>query len=733
MPKSNGFTRANISFCVWNVGGLVSKSYNKVNDENFIKEIRDYDIVLLTETHLGYNSQVNIENFKYFPVCRPQSANTRFYGGLGILIKNSIRQGVKILTNTNKDYQWLKLDKSFFNFMKDIFLCLAYIIPSNSSYAKQSSEDILDSIEKDIIYKYKKDGDIILCGDFNARSGSEPDFIQNDNYGIHIPVHDDYECDVIQELRNSYDSKLDTRGKQLLEFCISTKMRILNGRVIGDLLGKYTCHKPTGSSVVDYIILSEELLTSVLYFKVSDFIPHFSDCHCKLSLNLLAKYSTNVTKHNFKLKRFPNAYHWDSSSTVKFQDALCHPTCKKAINIFMERDLDALEDPDIPTSEFINILDKAASSAKILRNKPKKKANSSKWFDNDLGTKRKSLLEKADLFSKFPNNPIIRGSYYKCYREYNKLRKYKKRHFKQSVLDGLDILRDSDPKKYWKLINSLKESSGDNKTDLVEPDSWYSYFSNLNNIHGSNNQRISELENILNNIEKLKEFSPLDYRITTKEITDAIQHLKNGKASGLDGIPSEMLKAGCTVLTPLLLKLFNFIFSTGRYPVQWSSAYLCPIYKSGDAGMPENYRGIAINSCIGKLFNSILNNRLDKYLIDNNIINKSQIGFSKKARTSDHIFVLKTLIDKYVNSKGGKLFACFVDLRKAFDTVIHVGIRYKLISYGISGKFYSIIKDMYKKSELCVKINDKNMTPVFRSFVGVRQGDVLSPNLFKLF
>ena len=40
---------------------------------------------------------------------------------------------------------------------------------------------------------------------------------------------------------------------------------------------------------------------------------------------------------------------------------------------------------------------------------------------------------------------------------------------------------------------------------------------------------------------------------------------------------------------------------------------------------------------------------------------------------------------------------------------------------------------MYKKSELCVKINDKNMTPVFRSFVGVRQGDVLSPNLFKLF
>ena len=73
----------------------------------------------------------------------------------------------------------------------------------------------------------------------------------------------------------------------------------------------------------------------------------------------------------------------------------------------------------------------------------------------------------------------------------------------------------------------------------------------------------------------------------------------------------------------------------------------------GDSSMQENYRGIAINSCIGKLFNTVLNNRLDKYLIDNNLINKCQIGFSKKVRTSDHILVLKTLIDKYINRKGG--------------------------------------------------------------------------------
>ena len=79
-----------------------------------LSEIKDYDIVLLTETHFGYNSKINIENFKYYPICRSKSSNARFYGGLGILIKNNLPPGVNILMNTNTDYQWLKLDKHFF-------------------------------------------------------------------------------------------------------------------------------------------------------------------------------------------------------------------------------------------------------------------------------------------------------------------------------------------------------------------------------------------------------------------------------------------------------------------------------------------------------------------------------------------------------------------------------------------------------------------------------------------
>lgn len=89
------------------------------------------------------------------------------------------------------------------------------------------------------------------------------------------------------------------------------------------------------------------------------------------------------------------------------------------------------------------------------------------------------------------------------------------------------------------------------------------------------------------------------------------------------------------------------------------------------------------------------------------------------------MFVLKTLIDKYLHKKE-KLFACFVDFRKAFDTVAHTAIYLKLLDMNVGGLFYNLIKDMHKISAVCVKVG-QNLTDSFESSIGVRQGDVLSP------
>ena len=125
----------------------------------------------------------------------------------------------------------------------------------------------------------------------------------------------------------------------------------------------------------------------------------------------------------------------------------------------------------------------------------------------------------------------------------------------------------------------------------------------------------------------------------------------------------------------------------GIYPDKWSEGYITPIFKSDNPKLPQNYRGVTITNSIGKLFNIILNNRLDKFLIDHGIIHESQIGFSKKSRTSNHLFVLKCLIDKYINTESKRLYTCFVDCHKAFDTVINAGIQYKLLQCNFNGIF----------------------------------------------
>ena len=160
---------------------------------------------------------------------------------------------------------------------------------------------------------------------------------------------------------------------------------------------------------------------------------------------------------------------------------------------------------------------------------------------------------------------------------------------------------------------------------------------------------------------------------------------------------------------------------------------ISPIHKSGDKMNPENYRPISVFSCLAKLFCLVLNNRLKTYLIDNNIISSSQIGFMENHRTSDHIFTLKTLINRYVHQEPrGKIYACFVDFRKAFDSVWHNGLFHKLEKLNIMGNFLYVLKNMYSQTLCSVKI-DRMMTQFFPYSKGVRQGCPLSPSLFNIY
>ena len=92
----------------------------------------------------------------------------------------------------------------------------------------------------------------------------------------------------------------------------------------------------------------------------------------------------------------------------------------------------------------------------------------------------------------------------------------------------------------------------------------------------------------------------------------------------------------------------------------------------------------------------------------------------------------RTLIDKYVNCHKTKVYACFVNFRKEFDSLWHDGLLYKLLQINVRGNFYKVIKSLYSNSTCSIRIGN-NQTQPFQYTRGVRQGCILSPLLFNLY
>jgi hypothetical protein len=129
------------------------------------------------------------------------------------------------------------------------------------------------------------------------------------------------------------------------------------------------------------------------------------------------------------------------------------------------------------------------------------------------------------------------------------------------------------------------------------------------------------------------------------------------------------------------------------------------------------------------LYTLILKNRLQRWCDSKNIVAEEQAGFRKAMSTVDHIFTLHEMI---MCRRPAKTFCCFLDIQKAYDRVWREGLWTKLYDYGIRGKLWRIIKNIYANVESCVVV-DEERTEFFKILIGLRQGCILSPLLFDLF
>jgi hypothetical protein len=106
---------------------------------------------------------------------------------------------------------------------------------------------------------------------------------------------------------------------------------------------------------------------------------------------------------------------------------------------------------------------------------------------------------------------------------------------------------------------------------------------------------------------------------------------------------------------------------------------------------------------------------LNDWIENRGAISECQMGFRKGQRTTDNIFIIKKIIDKYLARKRGKVYWMFVDLQKAIDMVGREALWWKLGKKGVSAKFIEAIRGMYSIVKISVKLEENRIMQEFDS------------------
>ncbi|KAK3520892.1 hypothetical protein QTP86_019360 [Hemibagrus guttatus] len=245
---------------------------------------------------------------------------------------------------------------------------------------------------------------------------------------------------------------------------------------------------------------------------------------------------------------------------------------------------------------------------------------------------------------------------------------------------------------------------------------WKEYFEELMNEENEREKRVERVNSVEQKVDKIRK----------DEVRKALKRMKSGKAGGPDDIPVEVWKCLGEAAVEFLANLFNRVLESERMPEEWRSV-LVPIFKNkGDVQSCSNYRGIKLMSHTMKVWERVVEARLRKVVE----ICEQQYGFMPRKSTTDAIFALRILMEKYRDGQR-ELHCVFVDLEKAYDRVTREELWYCMRKSGVAEKYVRVVQDMYERSRTVVRCA-VGQTEEFNVEVGLHQGSALSPFLFAI-
>ena len=362
------------------------------------------------------------------------------------------------------------------------------------------------------------------------------------------------------------------------------------------------------------------------------------------------------------------------------------------------------------------------------------RTNSPPWITQDV---IEAMNDRNDLF-KQAKRSLDSNDIKLAHRARNRTTKLLHSSKADYIKESLYQYKD-DPKKFWQILNNslLKGEMNTNDVTFNVGNDVYTTIEDsceyMNNHFANVGKRLhSQFSNSLLQNNYVDEYNiecdNSEIMFNVDDIVKVVKDIDVHKGSGIDYMPSFILKDVFEVITSQLTYLFNQSMSKGIFPDSWAIATITPIPKVGNKHIANNWRPISIIPIIGKLMEKLGNSLLTKHLDIHNLLCNEQYGFRPKRSTSTAIFnFIKNIIDEINNRKI--VGTIYLDFSKAFDSINHTRLIYKLKDMGIPKKLLLWITNYLKNRKIRTKLNNK-LSTTSDLICGVPQGSVLGPTLF---
>lgn len=376
-------------------------------------------------------------------------------------------------------------------------------------------------------------------------------------------------------------------------------------------------------------------------------------------------------------------------------------------------------------SSFYDILFASFSVAIPFKNRKSVSAGPV-WFTNEL---RRIRNIKSRLFRKYKENgsSINYANYSVARNKYNVLNN---KCYSEYLIRMKERFRVS-PKSFYGFVNSKRKVSGFpssmnyegiETSNVVEISDFFRKFFQKTYATGSGLSSSYPYSLQMFNIVS-------DFIISEDEVLRGLMNLKFSYLPGPDGVPSSVLRSCARELYIPLTRIFNYSLKTGYFPTCWRESFLIPLHKSGNRRSVDNYRGIAKLSDIPKLFEKIITDRLIHMV--GSLISPYQHGFVRGRSTTTNLLELTCHVSNGF-SEGCQTDVIYTDFSKAFDTISHELLLFKLDTLGFPPRLLSWISSY---------LRDRTQRVLFRNQLskeilvtsGVPQGSHLGPILFVLY